>query len=256
MLFSRPLGPSFKQERCLNPTAMGLRRCRQLHTVYSMQKPALDARANLSDAAAEPVRAMITSGELAAGSRINEVQLAEQLGVSRTPLREALAALVSEGALEHRPRRGYFVRPLSSQEFSDLYAIRPLLDVEALRRAGIPTDSTIDRLSTLNDQLRRARGAQQRIRLDDEWHLLLVQGCGNAVLLDLIEQFMYRTRRYEIAYLREAAHLETAYEEHRVVEQALRRGDLHGACAGLTNNLTSGLAPVLAWLERMEASRD
>lgn len=210
---------------------------------------------NLSAEAAERMRAMISSGELAAGSRVNEVHLSEQLGVSRTPLREALATLVSEGALESRPRKGNFVRPLSREEFESLYGIRPILDVEALRLAGIPSADELDLLIQSNDKLQRAKTARTRIARDDEWHLLLVRDCGNPVLLDLIRQFMFRTRRYEIAYLRSADNVSTAYDEHRAIIDALAARDLGTACTALKRNLSSGLTPILSWLDAQQGSQ-
>lgn len=209
---------------------------------------------NLSDEVAEQIRDMITNGVLAAGSRINEVHLSEQLGVSRTPLREALATLVSEDALENRPRKGNFVRPLTREEFQSLYGIRPILDVEALRLSGVPSMEDIDRLTALNERLRAAKSARTRIARDDEWHLQLVANCGNPVLLDLIKQFMFRTRRYEIAYLRNAANVSTAYDEHLSVMQALRAGNLGDACDALRQNLSSGSQPILDWLDKMSGN--
>lgn len=196
---------------------------------------------------------MIVNGVLPADSRINEVHLSEELGVSRTPLREALATLVSEGALENRPRRGNYVRPLTREEFESLYGIRPILDVEALRLSGIPNLQDLNRLVALNERLHAAKDARTRIERDDEWHLLLVENCGNPILLDLIRQFISRTRRYEIAYLRDSNHASTAYDEHRVIIDALRVGDLPAACDGLKTNLTTGMTPLLEWLDAMEA---
>ena len=220
-----------------------------MHTVYSMQ---LGRRSNISGDVAEQIREMIVNGTLPAESRINEVHLSQQLGISRTPLREALAMLVSEGALENRPRKGNFVRPLTREEFESIYAIRPILDVEALKLSGIPEREDLDHLVELNEKLRGAKSARTRIARDDEWHLLLVQNCGNQVLLDLIRQFILRTRRYEIAYLRNSKNASTAYDEHLKIIRALRKGDLPGACDGLKQNLTSGVAPILDWLDTLE----
>lgn len=209
-------------------------------------------RSNISGEIAEQIRDMIANGELPADSRINEVHLAEELGVSRTPLREALAALVSEGALENRPRKGNYVRPLTCEEFESLYGIRPILDVEALRLSGIPAAETLDRLTELNSKLRQAKSVRTRIARDDEWHLLLVEGCSNRILLDLIRQFIDRTRRYEIAYLKDSDNASAAYEEHQVIIQALREGDLDAACVGLKKNLSTAVGPVLDWLRTLE----
>ena len=222
-----------------------------MNTVYSMQS--ID-KTNLSEDVADQIRGMITNGALPAKSRINEVHLSEQLGISRTPLREALATLVAEGALESRPRKGNFVRPLTREEFESIYAIRPIHDVEALRLSGIPNDENLQRLIDLNEKLRHAQSLRTRISRDDEWHLLLVQNCGNPILLDLIRQFILRTRRYENAYLQDMDNSSTAYEEHLKVIDALHNGDLKGACRALKQNLTSGVEPILAWLDEFEGA--
>ena len=93
---------------------------------------------------------MIVDGQLPAGARINEVHLSRRLGISRTPLREALAGLEQEGALDSLPRIGWFVRPLTLDEFSQIYPIRALLDPEALRLAGLPSAERLARLRALN----------------------------------------------------------------------------------------------------------
>jgi DNA-binding GntR family transcriptional regulator len=206
-------------------------------------------RGNISEVAAEAVRAMIFDGRLAAGERVNEVHLAAQLGVSRTPLREALSGLVAEGALNARPRLGYFVRPFTVEEFSQLYDIRPLLDPEALRLAGLPGAKQVARLKSLNAKLRGAKGVAA-IAIDDAWHMELLSGCPNAVLLNLISTMMQRTRRYELALMRERKNVSVATEEHDRVVAAVEAGDLEDACAALKRNLQSGREPVIAWLRQ------
>jgi DNA-binding GntR family transcriptional regulator len=103
-------------------------------------------RRTLSDSLVIKVRQMIIDGSLRASERINEVRLSQKLGVSRTPLREAIAILAKEGALTSVPCVGWFVKPLSVGEFDQLYAIRPMLDPEALRLAGLPPAEQIERL--------------------------------------------------------------------------------------------------------------
>jgi DNA-binding GntR family transcriptional regulator len=208
------------------------------------------ARSNLSDSAASALRLMIVDGRLPAGERINEVQLSQELGVSRTPLREALARLVTEGTLRAVPRLGYFVRPLSLEEFEQVYAIRPILDPAALRLAGVPDAERLARLGELNRKLAAARDAEAAIALDDGWHLELLAHCPTRVLLELIENMMMRTRRYEIALMREAPGVVRASADHRRILAALRRNDLGGACAALKHNLKSGRAPIVEWLRR------
>lgn len=206
-------------------------------------------RGNISEAAAEAVRAMIVDGRLGAGNRINEVRLAQQLGVSRTPLREALSGLVAEGALIARPRLGYFVRPLSLEEFEQIYDIRPLLDPEALRLSGIPSAKRIARLEKLNTQLHGAKGAHA-IEIDDAWHMELVADCPNKVLIELIQNIIVRTRRYELALMREQKNVAVATGDHDRIIAALKAGDLDAACAALKRNMQSGREPIVTWLKQ------
>jgi len=206
-------------------------------------------RDNISESAAVTLRNMIVDGRLPAGERINEVHLSQRLGVSRTPLREALARLAQEGALRSVPRIGYFVRALALEEFEQLYAIRPILDPEALRLAGVPTPKRIEQLDRLNAKLARARDPETAIALDDEWHFELLAACPNRVLIELIENIVLRTRRYETALMRETRNILRATEDHDAILEALRGNDLKAACAALRRNMQSAREPIVAWLK-------
>jgi DNA-binding GntR family transcriptional regulator len=205
-------------------------------------------RSTFADQTAEAVRALILDGEIEDGARVNEVRLAARIGVSRTPLREALNRLAAEGLVEARPGYGFFVRPLTIDEFEQTYAIRPILDPEALRIAGIPTDSEIERLSGLNARMRSAADPGAALALDDAFHLGLIDACPNKVLLELVRQMIARTRRYDLALFRETKNKFVASDEHERILQALRDNNLAVACAALRENMESGREPVRAWL--------
>jgi DNA-binding GntR family transcriptional regulator len=215
----------------------------------AVTEPSALERGNISDAAADALREMILDGRLAPGERVNEVRLAAALGVSRTPLREGLRLLAAEGAVDAAPKRGFYVRALTVEELQHLYAVRPLLDPEALRLAGIPTNAQLTKLEKLNRTLGAAKGVRA-VELDDEWHLRLIDGCPNRVLVELIQSMMRRTRRYEIALLREGGNVRRATEEHARVLETLRSGDLDAACAALKRNMESAEPILNAWLER------
>lgn len=214
----------------------------------------MDDPGNISDRVAQRLRTMITDGGLSEGERVNEVRLAKQLGVSRTPLREALSGLTAEGALIAKPRLGFFVRPLTLDEFEQLYDIRPILDPEALRLAGIPSAKSIARLERLNARLQKTRG-EEAIALDDEWHAELVANCPNKILLGLIQNICMRTRRYELALMREEVSVSNASDEHARIIAALKASDLPAACAGLKRNMQSGREPIVKWLNRRNKER-
>jgi len=214
---------------------------------------ALPLRDNISDSVAAELRRRIVDGRLPAGERINEVHLARQLGVSRTPLREALSRLAAEGALTTVPRLGFFVRPLTLEEFEQIYDIRPLLDPEALRLAGLPDAATIERLEKLNRRLATMRDPEAAIAVDDEWHLALLERCPNRVLIDLIQNMILRTRRYELALMRAMSNARRATEDHDRILAALRKRDLAAACAALRRNMQTGRAPMVSWLKARES---
>ena len=210
-------------------------------------------RDNLSGELAGTLRNMIIDGALAAGERINEVHLAARLGVSRTPLREALARLGQEGALISVPRIGWFVRPLTLDELEQIYPMRALLDPEALRLGGLPSAERLAALRRLNALLAAERDADAAIALDDEWHLLLIDACPNRELIDLIKHYIRRTRRYEIALMRERSNIANAGAAHETIIAALEAGDLAAACEGLRRNLQTGFDPIADWLRGREA---
>jgi DNA-binding GntR family transcriptional regulator len=206
-------------------------------------------RSNLSEAIVERLRAMIIDGRLGAGERLNEVHLAQRLGVSRTPLREALTRLAAEGAVNAIPRIGYFVCPLTIEEFEQIYPMRAILDPAALRLAGLPRRAAVERLKSMNAKIENERDPARALELDDAWHRELLSSCPNKILLGLIEQFILRTRRYELALMREQKNVARAAVDHRAVIAALDAGDLDGACAALQANMESGREPILTWLK-------
>jgi DNA-binding GntR family transcriptional regulator len=212
------------------------------------QAPTID-RPNISQALVNELREMIVDGRLPDGERLNEVHLAARLGVSRTPLREALGRLAAEGALIGMPRIGHFVRALTIEEFRQIYPIRALLDPEALRLAGAVPAPRLVRLEKLNDEILASGDTEKVISLDDAWHLELISGCPNKVLIELIVQFMSRTHRYEVALMRERRNVRGAADDHERILSALRAGNLDRACEALRRNLQSGMEPVVTWLK-------
>ncbi len=213
-----------------------------------------DGRANLAEEVGNLIRDMILDGRLPAGERINEVRLAAEIGVSRTPLREALTRLVSEGALADVPRRGRFVRALTSEEVRAIYPIRSILDPAALRLAGIPPAQKIAQLRAINRRLAKCTRPADAVRVDDELHLELIARCPNPVLIELIEQFMWRTRRYELGLMRKSVNMADAVAAHERIFAALEAGNLELACKELEGNMQRGEQPILQWLEQRDTA--
>ncbi len=207
-------------------------------------------RPNLGQDLSAEMRRLIVSGKLADDVRINEVHLARELGVSRTPLREALVGLVPEHLVTIKPRRGFFVSALKPEELADLYAMRALLDPQALALGGLPSSRQLTALRALNNRIRRAERASQAVELDNTWHRTLIDQCPNRILLQTIERFIMLTQRYELAYFRETAHVKIAFEEHDTILAALEQKNLDKACEILRRNMQSSVNPLQSWLNK------
>jgi DNA-binding GntR family transcriptional regulator len=203
----------------------------------------------MSEAVADRLRAMIVDGSLAPGERLREEEMAARLGVSRTPLREALTRLAGEGALTNTARRGFFVRPLSVEELRDIYPMRALLDPEALRLAGVPDPAQLATLERMNQAMGRARSVEATIDCDNAFHLELVRRCPNRELVGLIEHYMRRTARYEIPLMRERANVRHAMATNDELLAALGRRDLARGCAILRRSMQGGEPIIEAWLQ-------
>jgi DNA-binding GntR family transcriptional regulator len=201
-------------------------------------------RTDIVSRAAEQVRRLIVGGELCGGARINETHLSRRLGVSRTPVREALRRLAGEGAVVSIPNLGFFVTEMSAAELDEVYLLRPLLDVLALRMGGPPSATELGKMKRINAALDQSRSAAAAVDLDNQWHRLLLSRCANALLLDFIDKLIDRTRRYELLLFEDPGQRVAAATQHAEVMEALETGDPDRACAALAGNLTRGDAPL------------
>jgi DNA-binding GntR family transcriptional regulator len=193
-------------------------------------------------------------GDPAPGSPINESELSGLLGVSRTPLREALLSLVGEGFLRASPGRGFFVLPLSAQEVENLYPIIAALEGLALRSSPRASSAEIQRLNEINQELAHGRDNwKAALDADERWHEALLSRCGNERLLETLRMLKYHAQRYESAYMRHSGTIIQSVAQHRAIIRALRRDDLEAAARFLDANWKISQDFLLPWLRTQEA---
>jgi DNA-binding GntR family transcriptional regulator len=191
----------------------------------------------------------IHRGELPPGVRVRDTVLATQLGVSRTPVREALLRLTRDGVLEADMGRGFRLRPLSRDEIREVGAILGALEALAFELSPDFPEERLDRLAEIDRKLEQTRGdVAAGLDLEDEWHRVLLAGCPNRRLLDLIGGLRQVPRRYLSAYMRAAGRLTLSTAPHGKVLHALRQGDRPAALKVFELQWRRGIAELEAWI--------
>jgi DNA-binding GntR family transcriptional regulator len=211
------------------------------------------ARAPLSDEVYRQVLQRVQRGDIPPGDRVRDVTLATQLGVSRTPVREALLRLARDGVLESMMGRGFRVRPLDPGELREVGAILGSLESLALRLSPAPAPERLGRLRELDRKLEQTRGdVSQCLDLEDEWHRVLLEECPNRRLLDLIASLRQVPRRYLAAYMRDAGRLSLSTLPHAKILHALRDGGRDTAATVFEQQWNKGVAELEAWTARAQ----
>lgn len=194
-------------------------------TTATDDAPVLPKRSNSRSRVIAVMREGIISGQFAAGESLSEIALAEEFGVSRTPVREALKQLQTEGLVEIRPRVGTFVTSPSRREIVELFEMKELLEGAAARllavRGAVPEVARLQANVRESDEVARAGDAGRYAELVEEFHDLLITGSDNSKL-----QAHYRTLMNQLAYARLVSTslaqpgrlLQSDQEHHRVLE--------------------------------------
>lgn len=191
----------------------------------------------------------IVHGGLTPGMRVRDSAIAQDLGVSRTPVREALVRLAEDGFLNADAGRGFRVRALALDEVLDAYPIIWTLEGLGLRSSAPLTAAQLERLDELNAALAGAGDdIPRRISLDEEWHRALLAGCRNRELLRLVDGMKRRMRVYEHQYWQEAS-VEQSTREHARIAAAVAAGDLDAAVAELEENFRGTMRRLARRLE-------
>jgi len=189
----------------------------------------LIARVSLHDETVSRLRALITDGALRPGSRIDERELCQRFGISRTPLREALKVLASEGLVELLPHRGSRVTRLSAPELRDAFEIVAALEALAGELACQRiTDAEIDALAAVHSRMeehyRRGELAEYFV-CNQTIHEAINRAAGNAQLTEMYALISNRVRRARYMANHSPERWANAVREHVEILAALRRRD-------------------------------
>jgi DNA-binding GntR family transcriptional regulator len=188
----------------------------------------IDVRALHRDVAAK-LREMIREGVLVRGQRIIEATICEQIGVSRTPLREALRMLESEGLVELFPHKGVFIRQPSMQEIQEMFEVMGVLEGTCARlTAEKMTAAGWRKIERLHQRLETqyAEGDREKyIAANNVFHAAVQELAGNRVLDEVVANLREKVALYRHQQIYEPRRFDESIREHREILEALRRRD-------------------------------
>jgi DNA-binding GntR family transcriptional regulator len=204
------------------------------------------------------VRSAILGGQFGPGERVPQDDLAQQLGVSRMPVREALRILESEGLVELRPHRGAVVVDLLPEDIAEVFEIRAMLEGKAAALAAPNlADATIERLREIEAELAEAGDDEARwLRLNRDFHTAIYPASGWPRLCQMIEQQRNVVQPYIRAALAFVGRTSTAREEHRAILAAAEARDGARLAQLTEDHLRTTARELIFFLKQHRAARE
>jgi len=197
----------------------------------------------LYEEVAELLRQRIFRRELEPGSWIDELKLAEEYGISRTPLREALKVLAAEGLVTMKVRRGAYVTEVNEKDLSDVYHLLSLLESDA---AGVvaaqATDAQLQELQALHGELESAAGDREKFfAVNERFHMRLLDIADNRWRNQMVADLRKVMKLNRHNSLLKSGRIEESLAEHRAVMAALTQRDGAGAMQRMREHFANGL---------------
>jgi len=183
----------------------------------------------LTDWAYETIKELILTLKVAPGTQLQIEMLADQMGVSRTPVREALLRLEQDGLTQVVPRVGVFVTGISQRDLEELYELRELLESRATEEAvQCLTDGDLDHVDLLLEESEVAveKGDVEKfLETEISFHNILTEGARNRKLISIMDDLRDLTYRWRIISLKSPENVRLSLIEHQGIAQALRQRD-------------------------------
>lgn len=216
----------------------------------------LDNYQPLREVVCEALREAIRTGALEPGQRLMEIQLAGELGVSRTPVREAIRKLELEGYVIMMPRRGTYVANLSIRDINEVFEIRASLDTLASGLAAERiTDEELERLErllVLIGEYIEQDDMEKIVETDMQFHDLLYQASRNARLVGIIFNLREQLTRFRSTSMSYPGRLKETLEEHARIVEAIAQGNVKMARKAAEAHIEKSERTLLVSMERMK----
>lgn len=186
---------------------------------------AIERPKSLTESVLERLRSAIVSGDLPLGAALSERQLAEELNVSKTPVREALMQLRSEGLVNILPQKGAYVFTLSAREVSQICEFRLALESAALTlaidrdRAALAAD--MSNVVAQMEEAQRQGDTRRYLGLDTDFHAAIFRACGNQYLVDSHDRYVGKIAALRTHLASKPMHTKLSFEEHKHLRDAI-----------------------------------
>ncbi len=175
------------------------------------------------------LRTAILRGTLKPGERLLEIPLSEKLGVSRTPIREAIRKLEREGLVNMKPRHGAIVASITEEGLKEVLEVRKDLDVLtytlACDRISAESLDELEKACERFEEATRGKDASLIAKADVQLHSIIVEATGNKTLATIVESLSEQMYRYRFEYIKDTTDYETLVREHRLIFESIREGD-------------------------------
>jgi DNA-binding GntR family transcriptional regulator len=195
----------------------------------------------ISEQLREKIEEKIATGQLAPGSSLDEVSLAAEYGVSRTPAREAMIQLAAEGLIVIRPRKGAVIASIGPTRLIEMFEVMAELEAMCGRLAARRmTDSQRQALLKAHEDCEAARAQQDSdayFYCNELFHAAIYEGSHNSFLSEQAGQLHRRLRPYRRLQLRVRDRMKVSHKEHSAIVNAITQGDAEGAAAALREHL-------------------
>lgn len=207
----------------------------------------------LTDAVYDEIRDAIVTLRLRPGTMLRESALAEQLGISKTPVREALLQLTGDGLVEHVPYRGATVTGYEVEDVVELFELRAMVQAECVRLAVRDDGGAV--AVALGENISAARAADGRgdreevLRLLDEFDETLLSRLRNRRILSLMDNLQAHMQRIGKLMAALPGRVAQSLDQHDLIVQAMRDGDAEGAAAAMRAHIDSVLQDEIDYLE-------
>ena len=196
---------------------------------------------SLTDEIADVVRERILKGEYEIGEKIKENQIATELRVSRTPIREAFKLLENEGLIDYIPNRGCFAKGFTQQDVDDIYAVREALEELAVRwavgRISADEVTSLEEQCDLMEFYTKKKDSKKVFELNNSFHDVIYASARSRFLAQVLRSYKEYIDKTRKSFFYEQSYLEGILSEHRAILDAIKEGNVDKAVEAMARHM-------------------